>query len=704
MKIFGNNARFRKFCATTTGLAALTMGVAGSASHQAKASYAPPSWQNNAVIYCVNPQIFSTSGLSGIDAQISRLKTLGVNVLWLMPFQTVGKSVTFAGTYHASSGSPYCISNLEGIDPSEGTAAQLKTLLSDAHAAGMHVILDVALNQTSWDNPLLTQHPEYYHHSDGNSSNPNSIQAFDNFPDIAWIDISSPSTAGAQYMQSVCQYWLSQGFDGFRFDTADDTDNSNRSFSQSFAESLYNTINSGNTLMWLGEENDSALAFAPYTLDYDWDISYGGDSDLQNTAKNGNGVNQLESQVNAYTGGVGSFPANFQHMDMLQDWDTDEDYNTCGGFSQALDAAAFNLTLSGVPLVYNGEEVGNDVGGDNTHTQIDWNSPNATKFQAFYKTMIADRLAHPALQQGSLNFEPNNNGNASVATYDRVSPSGSDECYVEINFSGGPISGTCTVPTGSGSWTDISPSVSPGGTSHTLPSTGNFSLAAYDYAVFTRGTAAAPATPANFTATAGNGQVTLSWTASSGATSYNVYRSTTSGNEGTVAYNAGITSTSFIDTSVTNGTKYYYKVAAVNSVGTSAQSGEQSATPTTSAATGSLSGTLTPVTSVTTYNLTSLGTADWAAWGDNGGYDHDNGGGNKISNIAASGGSLNAFPSNFLGFTWTNGTPDASASGETQGYYNNGGRRRRLFLHRSGQYHRAGRSTSMSAATTAKPL
>jgi len=87
-----------------------------------------------------------------------------------------------------------------------------------------------------------------------------------------------------------------------------------------------------------------------------------------------------------------------------------------------------------------------------------------------------------------------------------------------------------------------------------------------------------PPVPTGLTATAGNTQVSLSWGASSGATSYNVYRGTTSGGEGTTAI-ATATTTSFTNTGLTNGTTYFYKVAAVNSAGTSAQSGEASATP-----------------------------------------------------------------------------------------------------------------------------
>ena len=88
-----------------------------------------------------------------------------------------------------------------------------------------------------------------------------------------------------------------------------------------------------------------------------------------------------------------------------------------------------------------------------------------------------------------------------------------------------------------------------------------------------------PAMPSNLTATAGNASVVLSWTASAGATSYNVYRGTTAGGESTTALATGITTTTHTDTTAANGTKYYYKVAAVNGGGTSTLSNEASAMP-----------------------------------------------------------------------------------------------------------------------------
>ena len=90
------------------------------------------------------------------------------------------------------------------------------------------------------------------------------------------------------------------------------------------------------------------------------------------------------------------------------------------------------------------------------------------------------------------------------------------------------------------------------------------------------GGGSAPSAPTGLVATPGNATVSLTWTASTGATGYYVKRSTTSGGEAQIAAQAG---TSYNDTTVANGTKYFYVVAAYNSYGKSADSAEVNATP-----------------------------------------------------------------------------------------------------------------------------
>ncbi|CAK0769433.1 exported hypothetical protein [Gammaproteobacteria bacterium] len=90
---------------------------------------------------------------------------------------------------------------------------------------------------------------------------------------------------------------------------------------------------------------------------------------------------------------------------------------------------------------------------------------------------------------------------------------------------------------------------------------------------------APPVAPLISTATAGNAQITLKWSAAARATSYNIYRGTTAGGESSTPIKTGIIATSATITSLTNGIKYFFKIRAVNAAGTSALSNEVSATP-----------------------------------------------------------------------------------------------------------------------------
>ena len=124
----------------------------------------------------------------------------------------------------------------------------------------------------------------------------------------------------------------------------------------------------------------------------------------------------------------------------------------------------------------------------------------------------------------------------------------------------------------------------------------------------------APGAPTGVGASAGNAQVSVTWSPASGATSYNLYRGASAGGEGATPYKTNVTSPS-VDTGLTNGTTYYYKVSAVNASGTSALSSEVSATPSAGTAPGAPTGVTaaagnsqvsvswTGVSGATSYNL-----------------------------------------------------------------------------------------------------
>ena len=140
----------------------------------------------------------------------------------------------------------------------------------------------------------------------------------------------------------------------------------------------------------------------------------------------------------------------------------------------------------------------------------------------------------------------------------------------------------------------------------TLPNDANIELLSATLSSAT----SVPAAPINLAATAGNNQVALSWAASSGATSYNVYRGTASGQEALL--HSGVSGTSYTDSTAANGTTYFYEVTAVNSVGKSGKSNEVSATPAVTAG--------TPVNLGSSFNLAGI-VSDGSTFSSTGGLD-----------------------------------------------------------------------------------
>ena len=131
-----------------------------------------------------------------------------------------------------------------------------------------------------------------------------------------------------------------------------------------------------------------------------------------------------------------------------------------------------------------------------------------------------------------------------------------------------------------------------------------------------------PAAPTSLTVTGGNGQATLNWKASSGASSYEVFQGSAAGGESTVPVASGITGVSTVISGLKNGATYYFVVEAVNNGGNSPKSNEAKVTLATapaapgsvSAASGSAAGSVvvswSTVSGAASYNIYAGSSSD----------------------------------------------------------------------------------------------
>ncbi len=164
-------------------------------------------------IYQVNIRAFSPgSNLAGVTSRLDKIKELGANVVYLMPVFPVG---TDARSKVASAASPYCVKDFTAVGTEYGTLADLRNLVEGAHSRGMAVMLDWVVNQTSWDHPWITQHPDWYVR-DANGV----IQPLGSYPDVAALDVNNVDLRNA--MIKAMRYWIfAANVDGFRCDFAD---------------------------------------------------------------------------------------------------------------------------------------------------------------------------------------------------------------------------------------------------------------------------------------------------------------------------------------------------------------------------------------------------------------------------------------------------------------------------------------------------
>ena len=242
--------------------------VAPAAAQNAPAGgqrvHAPPAWSRNVVIYEVNVRQFTPQGtFAALQKHLPRLKRLGVDVLWLMPVQPIGR-LNRKGTL----GSYYSISNYTAVNPEFGTLADFKQFVAAAHGQGMKVILDWVANHTSFDNPWTTEHKDYYLlRKDGSIS----VPLDENGKETDWTDVAQLQFDNHEVwraMTSAMRWWvLNTGIDGFRQDHADGPP---KAF-WDFARASIDSVRRG--MFWLAESEDPRL-HSDFEATYGWELHH----------------------------------------------------------------------------------------------------------------------------------------------------------------------------------------------------------------------------------------------------------------------------------------------------------------------------------------------------------------------------------------------------------------------------------------------
>lgn len=441
--------------------AAVVLGVAASrgtespvpsAEHHAVGT---KDWIRHAVIYEVNPRQYSPlSSFAAITADLPRLRELGVDVLWFMPIHPIGEQ-----NRKGPLGSYYAVRDYFKVSPEFGTEADFHRLVDAAHAQGFRVLLDWVGNHTAWDNPVAREHPDYFvHDAKGNFVPPTGTD----WSDVIQLDFSNPGVLDYEF--AAMAHWVKNfGVDGFRCDFA-------TGVPTVFWDQLCARLRGIRPdLFFLAESDLPQLQVHAFNASYAFDMAHTFDA----VAQGRTGVSGIDDTLAKFhvLFPVGAAMLYYTSNHDQNSWDGTE-FERFGGGAAPL--AVLTFMLDGVPLIYNGQEIGLDRRlAFFERDPIAWHPSPLT---AFYRTLCDLRHRDPALATGTGMRRLATTRNDALYVALREAPG--HRVVAMLNLTARDVTADAFAPELAGTWRDVFT-----GESVTLAPTAHFTLQSWRYRV-----------------------------------------------------------------------------------------------------------------------------------------------------------------------------------------------------------------------------
>lgn len=303
--------------------------------------------RNKSIYQVFIRQHSKTGDFKGLLTDLDRIKNMGFDIVYLLPFHPIGKI-----SRKGSIGSPYSIVNYYEIDENIGNLEDLILLKKEVNKRGMDLMMDIVFNHTSRDSYLVKHKPEWFY------KNENGLFAnrVGDWSDITDLDLNNLEVR--EYLIDVLKYWAKY-VDGFRCDVAP-------LLPIDFWSDARVQVNKVNeNILWLTESVE--LSFIKYIRDlgfdassdsqmydvfdvcYDYDIFKYMDNYLDGSMPLNRWLTKIIEQESIY-------PKNYVKLRSFENHDQARIASKAKNKNQLINLTAMQFFIKGMPMIYAGQE------------------------------------------------------------------------------------------------------------------------------------------------------------------------------------------------------------------------------------------------------------------------------------------------------------------------------------------------------------